>query len=262
MRIAFFSDIHGNAIALDAVLADIQNRGGADAFWVLGDLAAIGPDPVGVLRLLADLPDACFVQGNCDRYLVTGERPGPTLEDAQREPRLLRAALDVASSFSWTQGAVTAAGWVPWLAELPLERRATLPDGTRLLATHVAPGQADGWGVHPALSERELKALVAGCEADLLFVAHTHWALDVQAGDVRVVNVGSVSNPFPPDLRACYTLLETDESGYRLEHHRMDYDREAVIAETEQVLHPARRFIARWLRGELTPRWTLKERRA
>jgi hypothetical protein len=37
MRIAFISDIHGNSIALDAVLADIEARGGVDAYWLLGD---------------------------------------------------------------------------------------------------------------------------------------------------------------------------------------------------------------------------------
>ena len=55
MRIALLADIHGNAIALEAVLADIGREGGADAFWVLGDLVAIGPDPVGVLERLSTL---------------------------------------------------------------------------------------------------------------------------------------------------------------------------------------------------------------
>ena len=36
------SDIHGNPIALDAVLADIQDQGGVDSCWVLGDIVAIG----------------------------------------------------------------------------------------------------------------------------------------------------------------------------------------------------------------------------
>lgn len=41
MRLALFSDIHGNPIALDAVLADIAALGGVDGYWVLGDLAAV-----------------------------------------------------------------------------------------------------------------------------------------------------------------------------------------------------------------------------
>ena len=39
MRLAVFSDIHGNLTALDAVLADLEALGGADHTWFLGDLA-------------------------------------------------------------------------------------------------------------------------------------------------------------------------------------------------------------------------------
>ncbi len=42
MRLAILSDIHGNPLALDAVLADIQSQGEVDAYWVLGDFAALG----------------------------------------------------------------------------------------------------------------------------------------------------------------------------------------------------------------------------
>jgi hypothetical protein len=48
-RIAILADIHGNSIALDAALADIEAKGGVDAYWLLGDYAAIGFDPAGAL---------------------------------------------------------------------------------------------------------------------------------------------------------------------------------------------------------------------
>ena len=44
MRMAILSDIHGNPLALDAVLTDIQEQGGVDGYWVLGDLVALGYD--------------------------------------------------------------------------------------------------------------------------------------------------------------------------------------------------------------------------
>ena len=164
MRVAILSDVHGNTIALDAVLDDIRQQGGADAHWILGDLAAIGPDPIGALQRLSALPEARFVRGNCDRYLVTGERPAPSLEDAQNDPALLKPLVEVARSFAWTQGAVVATGWLPWMANLPLEFRAVLPDGTRVLAVHAAPGLDDGWGIHPLLAEAEIATQLSGCE--------------------------------------------------------------------------------------------------
>ena len=56
VKIAILSDIHGNDIALKAVLADMERRGGADSSWVLGDLVAIGHAPLQVLDLLQLLP--------------------------------------------------------------------------------------------------------------------------------------------------------------------------------------------------------------
>lgn len=83
MRLALLSDIHGNSIALDAVLADIQKQGSVDGHWILGDFSALGHGPVDVLERVTALPNVSFTRGNTDRYIITGERPGPTLEEAQ-----------------------------------------------------------------------------------------------------------------------------------------------------------------------------------
>src|SRR5690349_11048368 len=104
MRIALLSDIHGNLIALDAVLADIQAQGGVDAFWLLGDLVAIGPQPVCVLERIAQLPNMCAVRGNTDRYAMTLDRPGPTAAEVMADPDLLPTFAEVAHTFAWTQG--------------------------------------------------------------------------------------------------------------------------------------------------------------
>ena len=39
MRLAVISDIHGNLIAFEAVLQDLQSVGEVDLIWCLGDLA-------------------------------------------------------------------------------------------------------------------------------------------------------------------------------------------------------------------------------
>jgi hypothetical protein len=70
---------------------------------------------------------------------------------------------------------------------------------------------------------------------------------------VRLVNPGSVSNPFPPDLRASYAILFCDSQGYNIEHHRADYDRQAVIDTMKRVAHPSEAYITRFMRGENLP---------
>lgn len=255
MRLAILSDIHGNLIALDAVLADIQEQGGVDGYWILGDFSALGYDPTGVLERVTALPNARFTRGNTDRYIITGERPGPTLEEAQAHPQLVPRLAEMAANFAWTQGFIQARGWWNWLAELSLEVRLALPDGTRVLGVHAAPGLDDGPGINPTLDEGALRELLAPAMADLVLVGHTHFPLERCVDTVRVLNLGSVSNPITPRLQASYALLEADTNGYQVQLRFVDYDRQAVIAAIEQIAHPASSFLTQFMRGEKISPW-------
>jgi predicted phosphodiesterase len=251
MRIAILSDIHGNPIALDAVLADVQRQGPIDEYWILGDLVAIGYDPVTVLERVTKLPRVRFTRGNTDRYVVSDELP-ISIEQIQAQSRLelLPKLLSTVKSFAWTKGYLTATGWLDWLGRLPLEQRLTLPDGTRLLGVHAAPGTDDGPGIHPRLSEAELEALVKDCNADLICVGHTHIPLDRTVSGFRVVNLGSVSNPVTPELVASYAIVKANNSGYQLQLRRVPYDREAVMEAIRRARHPASDYLLGFMRGE------------
>ncbi|MBN2302972.1 MAG: metallophosphoesterase family protein, partial [Anaerolineae bacterium] len=240
------SDIHGNPIALDAVLADIEAQGGVDSYWLNGDYAALGYDPVGVLNRLIDLPNTVFTRGNTDRYTVTTDVPPPQPETVFDDPSKLPLVLEITRSFSWTRGYVTAHGWYDWLAGLPLEQRWNLPDGTRLLVVHSVPGRDDGPGLSPDLSDDDLIPAFADCGADLVITGHVHIPQDRRIGEVRAINTGSVSNSFPGhDPRASYVILDADSDGYRLDFRRVAYDRAAVLAALYASHHPAGGFIRR-----------------
>lgn len=253
MRIAILSDCHGNSIALDAVLADIRVQGEIDAYWLLGDYAAIGPDPIGCLERIVALPNAVFTRGNTDRYVVESLALDPDFDEPDKATARKIAAFHI--SMAWTAGAITTAGWLDWMKALPIEHRATLPDGTRFLGVHASPGRDDSGGLHPQQSEEALRELFGGAQADLVCVGHTHYHMQVELDGMRLVNLGSVSNPFPPELRASYALLEADDKGHSLEHHFVDYDKEAVIAAARVAQHPAADYIIGFMRGENKPGW-------
>jgi predicted phosphodiesterase len=68
MRLALISDIHGNLVALEAVLAEIAQQNIAhdsQHILCLGDVAAFGPQPLQVLARLQTI--GCpVVMGNTD----------------------------------------------------------------------------------------------------------------------------------------------------------------------------------------------------
>jgi predicted phosphodiesterase len=255
MRIALLADIHGNTIALDSVLKDIQARGGVDGYWVLGDLCAIGFDPAGVVERLVELPNALFVRGNADRYVTSEDRPSPTLDDARENPALLPVLAEVSGSFAWTKGYLTARGWLDWLASLPLEQRVTLPDGTQVLLIHAAPGADEFPDLHPALTDDEFSTRVAGADADLICVGHFHLPMDRRLNGVRAINPGAISNNFPQDQRAAYAILSADASGYSIRYYRVDYDRQAAIEATKRSGNPGAGYILRFFEGKIRAPW-------
>jgi predicted phosphodiesterase len=90
MRLGIIADIHGNDVALRAVLKD-ADRLDVDRWWALGDLVLFGPRPAEVLELLKGLPGISMLRGNTDRYVLTGEQPAPhaTAADAAASVHLV-----------------------------------------------------------------------------------------------------------------------------------------------------------------------------
>src|SRR6266542_6005372 len=88
-QLALISDIHGNGIALDTVLADLA-RHDVEQIVCLGDVAAGGPQPHAVIARLREL--GCrTVRGNADGWLVDGLPPGRT-EETRRLSQLVEWA--------------------------------------------------------------------------------------------------------------------------------------------------------------------------
>jgi predicted phosphodiesterase len=229
-RLAVISDIHGNSLALKAVLADLDAQGGDVHLIVLGDLVVYGPDPGGVLALLRERGPAFYVGGNTDRYLVEGRycdclsKPGWQAE--------------VLSSFPWTARQLGDAG-LRFLAGLPPTQLLYFGRGHVVLATHGSP-RSDEETVCADTPDADLVAMFGDLPYDLLLCAHTHRPLDRMVAGRRIVNAGSVGLPFDGDPRAGYALIDLQAgSGYQVALRRVAYDGEAVVQQLLAVDHPA-----------------------
>lgn len=255
MRIALLADIHGNSLALDAVLADIERRGGVNGYWLLGDYCAIGYDPSGVVERLQALPNTVSIRGNADRYVATGDRPAPSYEMTRENLDLIPTLAEVHGSFGWTCGHLSARGLLDWLREIDPNHHLTLPDGTRVLLTHASPGSDDGRGLNHSLSDDEFRALTAGANADLICVGHFHTAMDRTTDGLRAINPGSISNSLTADVRAAYAILTAGETGYKVAYHRVSYDHAAALEATRRCGIPGMDYACRGLSGQIAARW-------
>lgn len=230
MRVALFGDVHGNTVALDAVLTDIERRA-VDLVVCVGDIAANGPDPGGALDRVRERADVT-VMGNVDAGTV--EPPEWWRDPSLREiPDVHHPGILIGV---WAAEVVDD-DQRAWLAALPLTASVDL-DGAQLVAYHGSPRSFDDY-LTAWTSEEEVAEMVGDVEGDVLVGGHTHVPMLRRWGGRTLVNTGSVGLPFARygaagavDLtdRAAYAIVERDDDGLHVEHREVPIDADAVRA--------------------------------
>ena len=217
MRIALISDIHGNMVALEAALADIQ-RGGADQIICLGDVALDGPQPGEVIERLRDL-DIPVIKGNTDHWLLN-----PIPQSAEGEDEQQESAIE-----QWTAAQLSAAQ-----RELVMDYHDKLwldfGHGRTLLCYHGSPLSFND-RIEPDTPLDDLDRWFAAERALVNAGGHTHEPMIRRYGSSTLVNPGSVGLPLlkPTGASAIhpawaeYALLERDEGGLAITLRRVPY---------------------------------------
>lgn len=215
MRVAIFSDIHGNLVALDACLADLASQGGADAIVAAGDLCADGPRPRKVLQRLSEIGAQC-VRGNTDRYLAM---PGEERFEGE-EARL-----------AWTRQEL-GEKWLAWLRDLPFALRiGEIPYD--LLVVHANPANDDEH-LWPDADDAILERTIGGEAASAIAFGHLHLPYVRSWRGKLLVNVASAGLPKDGDPRACYALLTLRSGGWQVKHRRVDFDVKRVATQLSE----------------------------
>ena len=250
MRLGVIADIHGNDVALRAVLKDAEHLA-VDRWWVLGDLVLFGPRPAEVLDLLSTLPGISMLRGNTDRYVLTSEQPAPhaTAADAAASFDLVQRYAAMAAGIGWTRGVLDQAGVLSALTTLPTQLRIQLPGGSAVLGVHASPEADDGRGIDPEISDDELRSLLADCAADVVIGGHTHHVTDRVVGGVRALNPGSAGLPRLPGMTG-WLLLEDNGHGLVVMQRTVPFDVTAVLDDLNARSHPNTEFVASLLTGQ------------
>ena len=211
MRVAVFSDIHGNVRGLQACLDDLRTQGGADAIVGAGDFCMDGPRPREVLELLNQRGARC-VRGNTDRYIVN------SLEEE-----------DDCGSIGW-QRAQLGPAWLRWLEELPFSLEFGSGDN-RLLVVHANP-RNDDEHVWPDADDATLRHFFEGVSASAVAFGHLHLPYARVWRGKLLVNVASAGLPKDGDPRVNYAILTERAGGWEVKQRRIPFD----IAKVERDL--------------------------
>ncbi len=244
MKVAVFSDTHGNLLALEAVLADIDATGPYDEVVMAGDLAFGGPRPAECLERIRERGYR-VVRGNTDEFIVevaTGRRLEP------ESPELSAGQRAIAE---WAAEQL-APDQVLFLAELPLQ--VTVPDayGFELAVVHATP-----WSAHPVVPPDApadlVRELLDAAGTRVLAYGHIHLQYERWVDGRMIAAVGSVGLPFDGDQRAAYAVFTSSSDGWSVGFRRVSYDVDAAIRQSLESDNPNAQGFARTLESARPP---------
>jgi putative phosphoesterase len=203
-RVAVISDMHGNAPALEAVLAQID-QAHVDRIICLGD-ATWGSKPEETRFLLETLGDsAIFIRGNGERALheLRQGRDG-----TERERWMLENHSPATYEFleTFVESAVV-----------------TIAGLGAVRFCHGSP-RSDEELITPETPAARMRALIRGVPERTLVSGHTHLQFDRQVAGIRSLNPGSVGMPYHELPGAFWAIL-----GPGVELRRTEYDLQETI---------------------------------
>jgi predicted phosphodiesterase len=216
MRIAVLSDIHGNLLALDAVMSDLEGQS-VDEVWCGGDLGWGGP---WASECIARVRKEAWptVRGNTDVW-ITGDPQ--TIEDATKREQFE----DIARAHAISEDDAH------WLLNLPLGHSGS---GSVLLV-HASPESPFD---APLPDEPAARFAPYAGKAALVVYAHVHRAFVRRLADGTIVaNTGAVGMPMDGDT-ASYLIVDAQGPEYSLTHRRVRFDRRAGLAQAKELGDP------------------------
>ena len=222
MKLAIFSDIHGNLEALSAILDDIKKQD-FDEIICLGDVIGIGPNPKECLERIQD-HSIRLLLGNHERYAIFGASDLP--QEEQKHQEWVRNELDAAD--------------ITYLKSCPLFYKIS-----NVLFEHFII--EDETQINPFVGlndDKIISAKIKEVEAKLIFVGHQHRPFLAD----KMVCIGS-SGCTKNNKTFYYSVIIEDTIHY--DKHVIYYDRATFETKLQQKDYPERDFIARGFFGIL-----------
>lgn len=242
MRVAALFDIHGNLPALETVLKEVR-QAGVDQVVIGGDVVP-GPMPLETLGLLLDFDRPVqFIHGNCELALLAQMAASKTgvvtywgTTSGKPLPEPLREGYRWTADLLQPEYETVMAGW-------PKTLRLEIDGLGEVLFCHSTP-RSETEIFTRLTSEDKLAPLYDGLNANVVVCGHTHMQFDRKIGKTRLVNAGSIGEPFGetgaywvmlgPDVEPRHTQYDLEQAAKRI--RATSYPR--AQESSEGILHP------------------------
>lgn len=200
MVLGILSDIHGNAAALQKVLAEVE-KNNAEKLLILGDCVGYYYEPAEVFELLSNW-QCEFIKGNHENILlnyVSGDK-------------IYRENIKAKYGSGFDYCMKLEENVMDFINKIP-ETLAVTIDGLNILLAHGSPENTDEY-IYPDVSLEQLKLFKAK-SFDYIFLGHTHYPMFTVLGNAKVINPGSVGQSRVTGGIANWGILNTANGVYR-----------------------------------------------
>ena len=212
MRVALFSDSHGNIVVLKTILTHIEALGGVDLYCALGDILAIGPGAEDIMQIL-EHHYTRMVRGNWDELFIDPEAyiramPSHLHESAYLHYDWLRRNLSPLSQQR--------------LAQLPIDDTIQLGPGYSLYMCHAAPDNTSSDTCTLTTDTATLRQTYGSIPANVIAYGHYHVHHLIQLDDKLLLNVASIG--MTHGKPSAWTLLEYSDERLSVQQFQVTYD--------------------------------------
>jgi predicted phosphodiesterase len=228
MRLAVISDIHGNAVALETVLADLREVA-PDGVVCLGDVIQGGPQPAEVTGILRN-SGWPIVMGNADAWLLSGVETSDELADEDRARQLYDVRAWSLTKLSEEDKAYIA-GFVPTIT-------IDLTKNAEVLCFHGSPNDFDKV-LLPLTSDEEFaehlfdpfeQRIFTGGHTHTQFIRHNERRFFFNPGSVGAAYYRGPGGEFRAEPWAEYAVLTVTDKSSSLEFRRVAFDVEKLLS--------------------------------
>lgn len=215
MKLAVFSDIHGNYVALEKCIDYVLNKG-VEGFIFLGDYLGELAYPQKTMEIVYSIQDkypCWFIKGNKEDYWLNYN---PAWKDND----------STTGALYYTYHNLTDKD-MKFYAQLSHEEELSLEGLPKIRLCHGSPNRVNE---KMKLGDKRTLSMMDNIQEDYVLCGHTHIQGTMQHNNKVLWNAGSVGMSLQGNAKAHFLILQsTPEHTWECEMISLDYDVEKVI---------------------------------